>query len=253
MIVLRLARAALLASAGTAVTLSQLNLPSRGFWDHRSSILWIAVLILAWFVMYDATKSVFRVVRSAQIVEYDHDLRVILGAFIRQVVAITGAPWDEVAVCYYLHRRWWRRGTVSHISSMSMSGDGWDCDRTVHRDVGLVGVAMAEEAIIVEEWSHFVQEATYAGQKAWAERSKRARYGLTWGQLRRAGMAQPQAQMASPTFSAKGKIDGCLLLSGTIKIPALMDNKVRRELDNVATTLYRLGRPPAGWWTAHER
>jgi uncharacterized membrane protein YkvI len=81
--ILRLVRAAVTATAGAAVTLAQLNLPSRQFWESLVAIQWASVVVVALFLCYDAVWSINQAVQAARIREYDNDLRAAMSATVR--------------------------------------------------------------------------------------------------------------------------------------------------------------------------
>jgi len=249
-IALRLIRTTVLAAAGAAVTLAQLNLPSRRFWDGQVPLQWTSVLVLAFFVCYDAVRSVNYAIQGARIRDYDNDLRTALSAAVSAVVLATGATWDEVAVRYYRRRGLLHQRRLVRVTAVMAGADIADAQRSVQPRVGIVGVAFSTEEIIAEQWRKFVSTATKQGPAAWVQRSERDRYGLSWGQLRRS--AQPDGVVASPTFAADGRPDGCIVISGPLKLRDLTSNDMRRTLDDLATVLDRLGPPPTGWWGAHE-
>src|SRR5688572_22401154 len=101
---LRLARAAVLATAGAVVTLAQLGLPSKKLWDGQEAVLWASVMIVALFICHDAVREVNYAVQAARIRDYDNDLRAAMSAAVSSVVLSTGVAWDEVAVRYYRRR-----------------------------------------------------------------------------------------------------------------------------------------------------
>lgn len=250
-IVLRLARAVVLALAGSVVTLAQLALPSKRFWDGQVGLQWASVLVVALFICYDAVRSVGQVLQAARIRSYDNDLRAALCAAISSVVLMTGAPWDEVTVAYYRCRGPFRCRGLIRVGAVKAGADAADVDVRVRSGTGVVGVAFATRQITRESWRHFVDAATAAGPVAWARRPDRDRYGLSWGQLRRS--AQPEGVLASPTFAESGRPDGCLLLCGPLSLPELSGEDMRRLLDDLAAVIDRLGPPPTGWWGAHGR
>ncbi|GAB3896810.1 hypothetical protein [Microbispora bryophytorum] len=251
MIALRLIRAAVMAAAGAIVTLAQLNLPDRRFWEEQTLLQWASVVVLTFFIYYDAVRSVNYSVQAIRIRDYDNDLRSALSAAVSAVVLSTGAPWDEVAVHYYRRRRllFWR--WLIRVGAVLAGADVADARRSIRPDVGIVGTAFSTEMVIAEQWRQFVRTATKQGPRAWAQRDERDRFGLSWGQLRRS--AQPEGIVASPTFAPNGQPDGCILLSGPFKLSDLTSDEIQRTLDDLATVLDRLGPPPTGWWGAHER
>ncbi|MGC4780625.1 hypothetical protein ACLQ3A_03120 [Micromonospora zamorensis] len=237
------------AAAGAVVTLAQLNLPSRPFWDEQVVAQWLSVSLLAFFICYDAARSVNYALRATRIREYDKDLRAALSAIIASVVESTGAPWDEIAVHYYRRRGILLRRRLFQVAAVQAGADIANATQPIRWGEGVVGVAVDDQVILGEEWRQFVRTATEEGPSAWARRSKRDRYGLTWGQLRRS--AQPQGMIASPTFDPDGRPEGCILVSGPLKRVDLEGEAMGRTLDNLATVLDRLGQPPSGWWDAH--
>jgi hypothetical protein len=250
-LVLRLIRAAVMAAAGAAVTLAQLNLPSKAFWDEQVGLVWGSVVVVALFACYDAVRSVNYVIQAARIREYDNDLRTALSAAVSAIVRDTGASWDEVGVRYYRRRGPPGRRRLGLVVAVMAGADVKDAQRIFKPGQGVHGAAFSEEVIIAEEWRQFVQDATAQGPAAWRKRNERDRYGLSWGHLRRS--AQPEGLVASPTFAPDGRPDGCILVSGPLKRPDLTKEEVRRTLDDLATVLDRVGSPPAGWWGAHEQ
>lgn len=249
-ITLRLARAAVMAAAGAVVTLAQLDLPTRRFWDGQIPLQWGSVLVLAFFICEEAVRSINYAVQASRILEYDNNLRAALSTAVSAVVSSTGAPWDEVAVSYYRFRRSLYRRRLVRVGAVQAGAGIADRHRFVRPGVGLVGTAFATEKILTKEWRDFVRTATELGPRSWEERTEDDRYGLSWGQLRRS--AQPEGMMASPTFAFDGQADGCILLGGPLKMQDMTSDDMRRMLDDLATVLDVLGPPPPGWWGAHE-
>jgi len=249
-IVMLLARAAVTATAGAAVTLAQLNLPSKQFWDGQRTALWISVAVVAFFICYDAVRSVNYALQASSIRKYDNDLRAALSALIAAVVTCTGAPWDKITVrCYRLRRVRLRRRLVQ-TAAVRAGADVADARHPMRPGEGVAGTAFADQVIVGEEWGQFVRTATEQGPAAWDQRTPAKRYGLTWGQLRRS--TQADGVVASPTFDRDGRPDGCILVSGPLKTPDLVSDDLRQALDDLATVLDKLGPPPSGWWSTHE-
>jgi hypothetical protein len=208
--------------------------------------------VIAVLVCYDAVRSVSHALQSARIREYDNDLRAALSALVAAVVRDTGAPWDEVAVRYYRLRSilGFGRRRLLLMGAVMAGADVVDAQRSVRPGQGVVGAAFSDQVVIAEEWRQFAQKATKEGPAAWNERPARERYGLSWGQLRRS--AQPEGVVASPTFAPDGRPNGCILVSGPLKLSDLTKGDIRQVLDDLATVLDRLGAPPAGWWGTHD-
>ncbi len=246
-----LARAVMLPAAGAVVTLAQLGLPNAQFWERQTSLQWASVVALAIFALYEAVRSVNYAVQAAHIREYDNNLRACLSVVISMAVQITGAPWDELSVRYYRTRGTflWRR--LELVAAVCAGANIVDSHRVFSPGVGLVGTAFSEQVILCEEWGEFVRTATEQGPGAWMKRDKSERYGLSWGQLRRSD--QPDGVVASPTFALSGRPDGCILLSGPLKLADLTGDEMRRTLDELAAALDQLGSPPMGWWSTHDR
>jgi hypothetical protein len=252
-VVVRLLRATVLAAAGAVITLAQLNLPSRVFWEKQAGLQWASVAVVASFILFDAIRSVSYAVTAARIREYHENLRAIVAATIAEVVDATGAPWDEVAVHLYRQRG---LGPLRRLRLVIAAQAGVDVDsgqRRIRPGKSPVGVAFFEQVVIVEEWAEFVRIASDQGPAAWSHRTERQRYGLNWGQLRRSAAAAPGGVVASPTFDVDGRPDGCIVISGPLKATDLIDDEMRRTLDDVAGSLDRVGPPPRGWWAARER
>jgi hypothetical protein len=248
-IVLRLVRAAAMAVAGAAVTLAQLNLPSKSFWDGQVRLLWASVIVLAFYICWEAVRSVNYAVQAKQIRSYDNDLRAAVSAAVSATVLATGVPWDEITICYY-RRRGVLRQRLARVGAFSAGAEVTTAQRSTRSGVDVVGTAFATQEIIAVEWRSFVLAATAQGLAKWRERDPDSRYGLTWGQLRRSH--QPEGVVASPTFDVRGKPDGCILLTGPLKEHDLCGDEMRRTLDDLATVLDLIGPPPPGWWGAHE-
>lgn len=254
MAALRLTRAGVTATAGAVVTLAQLNLPSSEFWDGQAGLQWVSVIAVAFFICYEAVRSVNYALQAARIREYDNDLRAALSAVITRTVACTGVAWDKISVRYYRRRGLLFRHGLVQIAAVRAGADIAEARHPIRLGEGVIGVAVAEQVIVGVQWGQFVSAATAAGPLAWAALSKPERYGLSWGQLRRAAQrsAQPEGVVASPTFDPAGRPDGCILVSGPLESPDLASEAMRQTLDELATTLDHLGGPPAGWWGAHE-
>ena len=249
------------AAAGAVVALAQLHLPSERFWAGWAGLQWVSVAVLASVIGDDAVRAVNHAVRAARIREYDNDLRAALSAVIGAVVDSTGAPWDEISARYFRRRglpwpregwperrwSWLLRPRLVQVGAVQAGADL--AADSLRPGEGVAGLAFADQVVIAEQWRLFARTATEQGPAAWAQRPARARYGLTWGQLRRA--AQPEGMVAAPTFDAAGRPDGCLLVSGPVKMPDLVSDNMRQTLDDFATVIDCLGPPPSGWWGAH--
>jgi hypothetical protein len=260
-IALRLARAAVTAAAGAVIVLAQVHLPSERFWDGLTGVRWVSVAVLAIIIGYDAVRAVNYAVRAARIREYDNDVRAALSAVIGAVVDSTGVQWDEISVRHYRRRGlpWLPSGRAMRllqprlvqVAAVRAGADLAEAPRPLRPGEGVAGLAFADQIMLAEQWRLFVHTATEQGPAAWAERPARARYGLTWAQLRRS--ARPEGMVASPTFDATGHPNGCILVSGPIKTPDLTSDDMRQALDDFATVIDCLGPPPPGWRGAHER
>ena len=250
-IALRLVRAALLGLATAVVALAQLHLPSENFWTKYELLQWLSVFVLAFFILAEGVASVSSAVQASRIREYDNDVRTTLTAAVVQVVQITGSPWDEVAARYYrLRGRWlWQRLTV--VTAIEAGARVSDAQRSIRPGVGVVGVAVTSQEGVVERWREFAQAATQEGREAWEKRAASSRYGLSWGQLRRSIKAE--GVVAFPTFDASGDLaNGCILLSGAVKLEPSSVEKIQDILESTATSLDKAGPPPRGWWAAHD-
>ncbi|WP_425900126.1 hypothetical protein [Micromonospora arida] len=233
------------------MTLAQLNLPSEQFWGGQRALLWVGVVILACFICYDAARSVNYAVQATRIREYDNDVRASLSAAVSQIVSVTGVPWDEVTVRYYCRRPRLSRARLVQVGAVLAGADLIDAQIAVVPGVGVAGIAFDEQVCVIEEWRQFARAATRQGREPWEKRSKRDRYGLNWGQLRRS--PQPEGVLAAPTFSHDGQPNGCILVSGRIKLSDLEGDDMADVVNDLTTVLDVLGSPPAGWWGAHAR
>jgi hypothetical protein len=235
------------------VTLAQLNLPNKTFWNQYSFLLWISTGVLACFVLVETIHSVDFMLRARQLRDFRENLRALSTAVIAEVVDSTGAPWDEVGVRLYRRRG---IGTRQRLALMLATKAGADTDedlRSIKMGQHVAGVACTERVRIAEQWAEFIRIATDQGPAAWDSRSASQRYGLNWGQMRRSASAAPGGVVASPTFNADGEVDGVIIITGPLKMADLAAEPMRRTLDDVAGTLDRLGPPPRGWWAANER
>ncbi|TCC22762.1 hypothetical protein [Kribbella speibonae] len=251
MVMIRVLRAVAMASAGAVVTLAQLNLPSKHLWDRHIWLQWSSVVILAILVCYDAVLSVNHIARARRVHEYDENLRIAMCAVLSTVVQVTAVPWDEIAVHYFRKRGVLVWCKLEHVKAVRMGPDTiqpWD---SVRPGVGIVGTAFAAQETIGVQWRDFLRSASASGRSAWEARSRRDRFGMAWGQLRRS--VPVLGLIASPTFDADGKPVGCVVLSGPLKLPDLSDADVLSSLDDCSVTLDRIGPPPRGWWARHER
>jgi hypothetical protein len=249
--VFRTIRALLLALSGAVVTLAQLNLPA-DFWSHHKGSLWASVSVLALLILMDAGNELTYAFQERQIRTYDKDLRSILSGAAGAMVTLSGVPWDQVAVRYYRKRGWLHRPRLRLVAAIMAGADVEEPRRNIKPGVGVVGTAFKDQEVIIEEWAAFVRQANAERREAWEKRPAESRYGLTWGQLQHQ-TSRPDAMIASPTFAASGDPTGCILLSGALKLPDLESEGTRRILEDLATSLDRLGSPPRGWWRAHER
>jgi hypothetical protein len=251
--VLRVCLAVMLSMATAVVALAQLNLPTREFWQTSLNIgiQWASVAMMAAFILMNEFRAAVHVAQLARIREYDHDLRSALFAALFAVVENTGAPWDEITVCYYRRRGLLRWHRLIRMEAVTMSPFSSNTPSSLRPGEGMAGVAFVSQEIVADDWASFVETATAEGPAAWNKRGDQQRYGLTWGQIRRS--TRDHGMIASPTFDSAGDPDGCVVLSGPLKLPDLVGVEMRRVLDDVATTLDRIGSPPAGWWGNHGR
>lgn len=166
------------------------------------------------------------------------------------VVALATAPWDEIAVHYYRKRGLPGLTRLRRVAAVRAGADVAEVEYPIRPGVGVVGVAFASQEYIGIAWRDFVRAAVNEGRAAWDSHAQDDRYGLSWGQLQ--ASPRPEGMIASPTFAPiSGKPNGCIVLSGTIKLPDLDNVELRQALDGCATVLDRVGRPPKGWWSAH--
>ncbi|GAA3452665.1 hypothetical protein [Dactylosporangium matsuzakiense] len=251
MTVLRVARAALLAVATTVVALAQLHLPSERFWEQHHLAQWISVGLLALFIVGEGVASVAVAVQQDRIHEYDNDIRTTLTVALAEVVDVTDARWDEVAIRYYRRRGFWIWRRLILVAALHAVAAVRDTLHSVRLGAGPAGVAVETEEIVSEQWRDFAQSATRQGRNAWEARPVAERYGLSWGELRRS--AKPEGLVAYPTFGENGQVDGCIMLSGTLKASELAGEQVLDILDSAATSLDRAGPPPRGWWMSRGR
>jgi hypothetical protein len=252
-LLLRAATAVALAVATAVVALAQLALPNRAFWQGQLAVVaqWVSVSAMAAFILVTEVRTISALIRSKACHAYDLDLRAVLSATLCGVVELTGTPWDELSVCYYRPKGlpWDRR--LVRTASVMLGAGGADAPVSVGTGEGLVGAAFTRRMILAEDWGEFVRTATDEGPAEWEARNPDLRYGLKWGQLRRS--ANSKGMLASPTFRMDGAPDGCILLSGTLKLSDLTTYEMRRILEDLATALDRVGPPPRGWWSYRER
>jgi hypothetical protein len=248
---LRLARAVLLAVATAVVALAQLHLPGEPFWEQHHLAQWISVGLLALLIVGEGAASVAVAVQKDRIHEYDNDVRTTLTVALAQVVDVTGARWDEVAIRYYRRRGFWMWGRLMLVTALQAVAAVRDAQHSVRLGRGLAGVAAETEEIVSEQWRDFVQSATRQGRSAWEACPVAERYGLSWGELRRS--AKPEGVVAYPTFGENSRVDGCIVLSGPLKASELTGEQVLNILDSTATSLDRAGPPPRGWWMSRGR
>ena len=251
MIALRLLHAAAAATSGAAVAMAQLNLPSREFWAEWVALAWAGVAVGTALLLYDGVRSVSIATQYHRSREFESNLRAAMSAAIVEVVDAFGVPWDEIAVQYYRARRRLWTLKLAQVCGVRAGTAAIGEPRTLRASVGLIGVAFSDQVIISVPWREFAREATEQGPEKWSERSARERFGLTWGQLRR--VARPEGAVASPTFDTKGKANGCILITGPLKVADLSGETMRQVLDDLAATLDQIGPPPPGWWSTNER
>ena len=244
-------RAIIAAAAGAAIALAQLNLPNKDFWAANIFLQWLSVIVVALVLFNDAAASASSAIQAARVREYENGLRTTMSATIAAIVKTFNVPWDEISVYYYRARHFSRLRRITRVGGVRAGTSVADMQISFRPSVGIAGTAFSEEVIIALEWRDFARAATIRGPQEWRRRMPRARYGLTWGQLRR--FPAEEGIIASPTFNANGKPDGCILVCSPLKLSALSSDAMRQILDNCAAALDRLGPPPNGWWRHHER
>jgi hypothetical protein len=196
-------------------------------------------------------RSINYAVQAARIREYDQNVRAVLSALIGAVVNSMGAPWDEIAVRYFIVRGIPFQRRLFRVAAVRAGADVAEATHPTRIGEGIVGTAVAHQETIAIEWRRFVQAATDQGPSEWAARPTEKRYGLSWGQLRRS--LQPPGIVAVPTFDPRGRPNGCIMISGPLKLNDLKNEAMQEALEGSVTALDRLGSPPPGWWNAHER
>ncbi|MGW6197291.1 hypothetical protein ACWF0M_14205 [Kribbella sp. NPDC055110] len=249
-VALRVARALLLTASTVVVTLAQLNLPS-GFWAGHKEMQVASVIVLAVVVLVDTSNEVNYLLQAREIQDYDKDLRSVLSAAAGGMVDL-GVPWDEATVRCYRRRSWLFGRRLGLVGGIKAGADVEEPRHLIRSGVGLVGTAFKDQEIVAEEWAEFVRQGKAEGRALWERRASQERFGMTWGHLQHQ-TSQPDGMVASPTFPASGRPNGCVLLSGPLKRPELESEGIRRILEDLATSLDRIGPPPRGWWRAHER
>jgi hypothetical protein len=249
----RLLRTTVTGAAVAVVTLALLNLPSARFWQLLVAVQLGSVALIAAFLFYDAIWQIVLVVQAKRIRDYESDLHAAMGAAVASIVDAFGAPWDEIAVCYYRARsfsRWRRLVRVGAVRAGAALTEV-EVERELRTGIGPVGVAFAEMSVIREEWQDFIREAKDKGVTAWHRRTNRERYGLTWGQVWRSW--QPAGVVARPTFNLAGRPDGCILIAGPIKPADLPSEQMLSIVNDCAAVADEIGPPPKGWWRMHGR
>lgn len=238
-----------MALAAGAVTLAQLNLPDEAFWDAHIPELWISAGVLVLFTAVDAVWAFSAWAQAGKIRDYDRKVRGTVNWVLVQVIEATGAPWQEVEAHYYRVRGfgWWRR-----LRPIVASRAGVEIVKpATHRPgSGLVGYAYSTRSFLTIRWQEFVELALDEGPEKWETRPAAQRYGLAFGQLQRTRPGE--LAIASPTCRPDGKPDGCLLISGNLKVEDDQTRrKVRETLGSFSGAMDDIGRPPAGWWSVN--
>lgn len=251
--------------AVAAITLAQLNLPEKAFWDRQQSILYICVAIIAAAAIYDSVRSIGEALHLGAIREYERNLRASLSAAVKKLVDDLGAPWDEIGIYRFELRgplkirnvpfqRWKRLWRVEGVRAGASIKDN---HRSYRLNAGIAGVATYEQVVVAERWNDFVQvmhtptPLWAATPAAWDAKPHRERYGLSWGEL----MASERYDgvVAMPTFNEKGNVDGCVLMSAPLLQVQLVSAPVRDALAELATSIGLIGSAPRGWWSYNER
>jgi hypothetical protein len=248
-VILRLLRTTAMAGAVAVVTLAQLNLPSSAFWQRFVTGLWISVGLMILLSIYDGVWQINYVLQARLVHEYENNVQAAMSAAVASIVDEFGAPWDEIAVCYYRKRFFSRWRKLVRVGGVLAGASLTDREREFRHGVGPVGVAFDEKMVVSVEWQDFVKAATNQGPKSWNNRVRADRYGFEWGQLMRSW--RPDAIIASPTFNLKGRPDGCILIAGPLKRTDLDSDEIRSILNDFATVIDKIGPPPKGWWKMH--
>jgi len=247
----RLARSTIAALAGAIVTLAQLNLPSKPFWDGLSALLYISVVTVALFVVYEAVLSCDQALQVRRIREYETTMAHALSAAVRLVVEEFGVAWDQVAVYHYQSRWTWRGKRLGRVTAVRAGAPVTEAPLRLRLGQGVPGSAFMTQELIAEEWRDFAQQAVIAGRAAWDARPSDQRYGLNWGELNNS--ERPEGQVSNPQFDNAGKPVGCTVVSGPLKPADLTSQQMRRILSDLATTMKQTGPAPRGWWTYCDR
>lgn len=250
MIAGKVVRAALTACAATAVTLAQLNLPAKSFWDARSILLYLSVTVLAITVVHDATIAVTHAVQANQIKSYGGNLNAAFAATVTSVVTEFGTPWDEIAVSFYRSKLLGRWRKLIRVSGVRAGARPISLNPYIRARSGIVGHTFTEQTIIAAEWKDFVESAVSHGKQAWDRLDSSARYGLSWGELMRA--ERPDGIVALPIFDERGRPVGCATITGPLKLVDMTSLNMKRILNDLAAAMYLIGPTPSGWWSFND-
>ncbi|WP_258904593.1 hypothetical protein [Actinokineospora sp. UTMC 2448] len=244
MIVLRLTRAALSMLAVSAVTLAQLNLPSKATWDDLSLVLYCSVFLIAAFLLHDAVFTVDYIAKAARAREYELQLRASLSATIGELVDEFGVRWDEVGVYHYRLSgfRWRRR--LTKVGGMLAGVPPNDMPTSYDIGKGVPGLAVQERMLVTESWRQFVERWEQSRPRDWEDQPSDHRYGLDWDELMSSDRVE--AIVANPQYSA-GRLTGCIVVTGPFKPLQMSGSPMRRIMSNTATQIKHLGPPPRGW------
>ncbi|MFI6094368.1 hypothetical protein ACIA8G_02375 [Lentzea sp. NPDC051213] len=249
MIAGKVVRAALTACAASAVTLAQLNLPEKSFWDARSVVLYLSVTVLAITVVHDATIAVTHALQANQIKSYGGNLNAAFAATVTSVVTEFGTPWDEIAVTFYRSKLFGRWRKLIRVGGVRAGARPINLNPYIRTRTGIVGHTFTEQAIIAAEWKDFVESAVSQGKSAWEQRRPQDRYGLSWGELMRA--ERPDGIVAQPIFNERGRPVGCASITGPLKLVDMNSPQMGQILNDLATAMYLIGPTPRGWWSFH--
>lgn len=244
------ARAAVAVVATLAVTLAQLNLP-RDFWPRQDLLLYASVFVLTLIGLREGMESATRLSQSAQVRDYERNVRAVLGTGLSLIVAETGCSWDSVGVHVFRSRHRWRLRLLVNVGGVRLGSKPAMIWPRWRPGKGVIGKSWSNGSHVAVDWRSFYAASNATGRDVWRGLPASDRYGLSWGELQ---LTSDYVSIAArPIFRPDGQQIGCVVIDAPVPYADLMKPKVQEIMRDIATSVYQLGTPPSAWWKYHRQ